>query len=705
MKSVKLIGKVLIGFLLIGAALSIAILIMYRSIHEVSLAVGEAGKPNARLEEWKSAVNLLYEAENKARSWRISKDEADLRSFDSIREEQSRSLTKLSRLNIDSIKGMVLCDSLRLLSDERFEILGDWINFSFTENNEASVLDAILQDMAQREKAVQEKNINRAESASSEDLNTKVAATEKGRSFWRRLARKKKGDYLPVAVTSPESTKKIDSLIPVVGTEEIKETIKTGQVRMESQADSVLREESRLLKADQQIMARIHAVSDQYEKLCGDETADKLSAVSRAASLGTKSVTRWTIVAALCIIISFLFFISRDILRNRKFQAQLLVAKENAERLAKTKEDFMANMSHEIRNPLNVISGFSAQLIKGNLDEKNRKQAEGIYRSSEFLIALVNDILDISKVKSGKLQLERISFALKDIRSDIENAFGTLARQKGLLFTVDIAKELPGTIIGDPVRFRQILFNLISNALKFTSDGFISTKFEEAIAADGSKKLVIRVMDSGIGIAKEKINLIFEEFEQADASVTRKYGGTGLGLSITRVLVSEMKGTIKTESEHGKGTTFTITLPLEAGESNGAKLSTQNFSKIYLQGKTILICDDDPMNRMLAAHLVKTHSADVKEACGGKETLELLSKEKIDLILLDLEMPDMSGEETIALIRKLEEKSSSEVKIIAVTGRIRENIVKGEIDFVDGYVQKPYKENDMLAEIGRVLSI
>lgn len=519
------------------------------------------------------------------------------------------------------------------------------------------------------------------------------------------MVRKKKDGYLPIAVTSSDSTK-IDSLIPVVGTEEIRETIKTGQRRMVSKADSVLREESRLLKADQQIMSRIHAVSDQYEKLCGAETADKLSAVSRAASLGTKSVTRWTIIAALCIIIFSLFFIGREITRDRKLQAQLLVAKENAERLAKTKEDFMANMSHEIRNPLNVISGFSAQLIKGNLDEKNKKQAEGIYRSSEFLIALVNDILDISKVKSGKLQLEKISFSLKDIRSDIENAFGTFARQKGLMFQVEIANELPATIVGDPVRFRQILFNLVSNALKFTSDGFISTKFDEAITADGSRKLVIRVIDSGIGIAKEKINLIFEEFEQADASVTRKYGGTGLGLSIIRVLVSEMKGTIKTESEYGKGTTFTITLPLEAGEAISLpKLSTQNFSKTYLQGKTILICDDDPMNRMLAAHLVKTHGGDVKEALGGKETLELLSKEKIDLILLDLEMPDMSGEETIALIRKLEEQSSSAVKIIAVTGRIKENIVKGEIDFADGYVQKPYKENGMLAEIGRVLAI
>ncbi|CAN5909361.1 hypothetical protein BH11BAC7_BH11BAC7_05660 [soil metagenome] len=705
MKSAKLIGKVLIGFLLTGAALSVAIFIMYRSINEVSLAVEDAGKPNKRLEEWKSAVNLLYEAENKSRSWRITKNTADLNSFDSIRTAQEDHILRLYELNIDSVKGLVLCDSLRLLSEQRFEILGDWINFSAIENTASGVLDGILSDMAQREKSVQKKNKALVAIETNKDGNTKVGEAEKEKSFWQRLIRKRKSGYSPIAVASPDSTRQTDSLIPVIGTQEIRETIKTGKIRIASETDSVLLEESRLLKADQQIMLRIHTVSDQYEELCGEETADKLSAVSKAATIGTQSVMRWTIIAAICIIIFFLFFICRDIFRNRELQAQLLIAKEHAERLAKTKEDFMANMSHEIRNPLNVISGFSARLREGNLSEKDKKQAEGIYRSSEFLIALVNDILDISKVKSGKLQLEKISFALKDIRSDIDNAFGGSAKQKGLLFTVTIAKELPEYIIGDPMRFRQILFNLISNAVKFTSEGFISIKFDVTNMQDGSKNLVLCVMDSGIGIAKEKINVIFEEFEQADASVTRKYGGTGLGLSITRVLVQQMNGTIQTESEHGKGTTFIITLPLEAGETiETSKTNAKVFSKTILNGKTILICDDDPMNRMLASHLVTTHNANVKEAGGGKETLEILSKEKIDLVLLDLEMPDMSGEETITLIRNLKDKNNSTVKIIAVTGRIKGS-AKGEIALVDGYVQKPYKENDMLLEITRVLDL
>ncbi|MDQ3111385.1 MAG: ATP-binding protein [Bacteroidota bacterium] len=709
MKSTKLIGKVLIGFLLTAAVLSVAILFMYRSIYDVSIAVEEAGKPNERLEEWKSAVNLLYEAENSARSWRVTKNQEDLTAFDSIRSAQAMHIIKLYELNRDSVKGLAYCDSLRLLSAERFEVLGDWINFSFIENEEHSVLDDILLEMARREKTVSEKNSQqmaaREEPLSSEGQNIVVSA-EKEKSFWQRLIRKNKRTYMPIAIAAFDSTKQTDSLIPVVETKEIRKTIQTGQIRIESRADSVLREESRLLKADQQIMSRIHNVSDLYEKLCGKENAEKLKAASNAASEGTRSMTRWTIVTAICIILFSVFFISRDIIRNRKLQAQLLVAKENAERLAKTKEDFMANMSHEIRNPLNVISGFSAQLLKGNLDVKNKKQAEGIYRSSEFLIALVNDILDISKVKSGKLQLEKIPFPLAEIRADLENAFGLRAREKGLLFSVEISPTLPPVIMGDPVRFRQVLFNLVSNAVKFTDEGFIAIRFDEKVQPDHTKKLLIRISDSGIGIAKDKINTIFEEFEQADATITRKYGGTGLGLSITRVLISEMNGTITTESQPGKGSTFIIYLPLAAGESKIVLSDDQPaFDKTLLIGKSILICDDEPMNRMLASHLVKTYEGIVKECCGGKETLEILSKEKIDLILLDLEMPDMSGEETIELIRKAEEKTGNKIRIIAVTGRSRDKVSVNKITSADGYVQKPYKENDMLMEISRVLAL
>jgi signal transduction histidine kinase/ActR/RegA family two-component response regulator len=702
MKGVQLIGKVLIGFLLTGAAMSVAILFMYRSIHDVSVAVDEAAKPNARLEEWKTCVNLLYEAENVSRNVRITQDTAGFKLFDSIREANLNHLSILFHLNKDSAKDLVFCDSLRILSEERFDQLGDWIGFSDAGSDENSVLDDILKEMANREKAVSEKNAQISESTSDEDHNTKVVVNDKHKSFWQRLRNKKKNLYEPVAVSQGDSTNKFDSLVPVVGTKEIRKTIETGQIRIESKADSLIREESRLLKADQLIMSRIHAISDQYEKLCGKETAEKLKTVSMAASAGTRSVTRWVIVAALCIILFSIFFIGRDIMRNRKFQAQLQVAKENAERLARTKEEFMANMSHEIRTPLNVVSGLSSKLLKTGFDEKHRSYLEGIHRSSEFLIALVNDILDISKVKSGKLQLEKISFRLKEICEDLENAFGTKAKEKGLAFTTEISKDLPELIMGDPVRFRQILFNLVSNALKFTDKGFIKISFDEKLNANGEKNICIRVADSGIGIAKDKINVIFEEFEQADSSITRKYGGTGLGLSITRILVSEMKGTILTESELGKGTLFTITLPLEAGKIT--KPAAKNKpGDISLKDKTILVCDDEPMNRMLAAHLIKTYEGKVLEASGGKEAIEIFSKEKIDLVLLDLEMPDMSGEETIAEIRKLKEKNNSTVPIIAVTGKDKLAVFTNEALAVDGYIQKPYKEETMLAEIKRVL--
>jgi signal transduction histidine kinase/CheY-like chemotaxis protein len=690
MKGFALIGKVLIGFLLTGAALSIAILFMYRSIHDVSKAVDEAAKPNQRLVEWKTAVNILYLADNKAHSWRFNKKQSDLDEFDSLREESAIHIARLKSLNHDSARGLAFCDSLQVLSADRFDLLGEWIQFSASDNEESTVLNDILQKMADKEKAVTKKNKEIADSVSNENLRNVPVVKE--RNFWQRHTRKKE----PVIVTAPDSVKRKDTLVAVVSTGEIKKAIETGRVRMETKDDSLLREESFLLHSDQRMLNRIHELTDEYEKLCNRETAEKLQDISEASAAGTQSVTQWTITAALCIILFSVFFIGRDIMRNRKLQAQLLVAKENAERLAKSKEDFMANMSHEIRTPLNVISGFSSQLLEQAKDEKQKKHLEGIYRSSEFLMALVNDVLDYSKVKSGKLQLEKIPFSLKDIAADLENAFGLKAKEKGVEFSVSISPALPAHILGDPVRFRQILFNLVSNAVKFTDKGFIRTSFEK-----NNDGMEIRISDSGIGIAKNKTQTIFEEFEQADVSITRKYGGTGLGLSISKILVREMKGEIRVDSEPGKGTTFIIVLPVEAAQEIKKKNDLNPVDKTLLENKTVLLCDDDPMNRLLASHMITAYGAKVKEACGGKEAIEFLSAEKADIILIDLKMPDMSGEEVIKAIRQPGNLNTS-TPVIAISGKSKEQteVVK---DLIDGYLQKPYKEADLLREIKNVL--
>ena len=691
MKGFALIWKVLLGFLLTGAALSVAILFMYRSIHDVSKAVDEAAKPNQRLLEWKEAVNVLFLADNKAHSWRINKKQADLVAFDSLREESAIHLARLKSLNHDSAHALALCDSLEILSADRFDLLGEWIQFSTGSDEGDKVFNDILQKMAEREKIVSRQNKNIADSALNEERNNPPHVKE--RTFWQRMVRRKE----PVVKTSPDSVKQKDTIISVVPTAEIKKAIESGRVRIETKEDSLLREESFLLRSDQRMLTEIYEITDQYEKLCNRETTEKLRDVSEASAAGTRSVTLWTITAALCIILFSVFFIGRDVIRNRKLQSQLQVAKENAERLAKTKEEFMANMSHEIRTPLNVISGFSAHLLEQTKDETQKKHLEGIYRSSEFLVALVNDILDYSKVKSGKLQLEKIVFALEDISADLENAFGTKAREKGLEFSVSIAPALPAAVLGDPVRFRQILFNLLSNAVKFTEKGFIKVSFDRA-----GDRMEIKVSDSGIGIAKDKTGTIFEEFEQADVSITRKYGGTGLGLSISKILVTEMHGEINVSSEPGKGTTFTITLPVEAAPEKQTREAEDSIPKTFLQNKIVLLCDDEPMNRMLAAHMVTTYGAKIIEACGGKEAIDILEKEKTDLILIDLQMPDMSGEETIRGIR-MAGKLNAATPVIAVSGKSPENIISPLKDMIDGYLQKPYKEADLMREIKRVL--
>lgn len=348
------------------------------------------------------------------------------------------------------------------------------------------------------------------------------------------------------------------------------------------------------------------------------------------------------------ILISFIVYLMVYLFRVAKqSNARLKLAKEKSDALTQAKSRFLATMSHEIRTPLNAITGFSEQLTQDHLSDAAAQKATVIYDSSKHLNLIVNEILDLSKLEENNVKLEETNF-----RADLElkrvvNQLSIALNDQGNRAIIHVNNEPFPNLLGDPLRFKQILINLLSNANKFTKKGDIqlNLSFESIDATHGN--CIFSIQDEGIGMSSEQVERIFEPFEQAETSTSRKYGGTGLGLSITKRIVEKMNGSITVNSVMNQGTHFFVTIPMKKSteEAEQAKPYTPDFS--FLANKNILIVDDEPFNRLLLNGLLKSSTAHIFEAENGVKALEIIANEQIDLLLLDVQMPEMNGEEVV----------------------------------------------------------
>ncbi|MGW8314186.1 MAG: ATP-binding protein [Bacteroidales bacterium] len=387
-----------------------------------------------------------------------------------------------------------------------------------------------------------------------------------------------------------------------------------------------------------------------------------------------------------------------------EYRDELERGREEAEETSEIKSRFMASISHEIRTPLNAIIGFIEQLHKTDLNERQESYLKIIDKSSVYLLDLVNEILTFSKIESGNQQLDIIDFKLESLFREIYNTFKNRALEKKINLKYTFDPELNLILRGDTVRIKQVVINLVSNALKFTEYGYVELNVEK-IRSEGNRVWVrITVSDTGTGISADKIDDIFTEYRQASAGIARKHGGTGLGLTISKRLAELMNGTISAQSTEGMGSVFTVELPLEKSERTYLTKDTLQISTEVLANKTALIVDDDAMNRMLGEIILEGFNMKVYLAADGNEAIELLGHRQYDIILLDIHMPVVSGLDVARFIRQ--ELKDHQVKVIAVTA----DMVKEEIEHylengIDDYVIKPYREIKMFNKLCQVLEI
>lgn len=395
--------------------------------------------------------------------------------------------------------------------------------------------------------------------------------------------------------------------------------------------------------------------------------------------------------------------IFRDISERKRVEKELLESKAKAEAANMAKSNFLATMSHEIRTPLNGVLGLAQLLVDTKLDDDQRKKVHTILSSGQILLAIINDVLDMSRIEAGGMQLEEKPFALQEIVSTFTTPFQSLADDKGL--ELRVFDELPsGTIVrGDPVRLRQILWNLLSNAIKFTNQGFIqlTLKFvdSDSIHITTPKHYAIHfaIEDSGVGIAPERIDAIFDAFTQEDSSITRKHGGTGLGLSIVRQITELMGGTIDVDSIVDKGTTFHVYLPFDEATQNEAEFISMRIADnpSHIQERlNVLIAEDNEVNAVIAQSFLEKFGHNVRRAGNGVQAVEQAAKGWADLILMDVHMPEMNGLDATKLIRLT--KTGKTLPIIALTAEaFQERHAQFREAGMDAVMTKPFTEEQL----------
>lgn len=706
--------KLITVYLLVVSALALVGYISYQGLTQLMNTLQSALQPDERHEKFEQILTLITEAENNIRMFTITEDDAYLEPYDHTLNNLESHIIELYEesegdtvimTSLDSIFNLVqkkiyVQEELILLKqgvkmpDIYGEVLAE-INFLESELNQSDTTIIEIRDSLVRKEIRKD--------TPPDTLENK----EKKRGFFARLFGINKNqddqDQEPQTMVSVDTIKTVDTIsVQVKKPVQLSSAIERKMNRLRSREKYIQRQvaqkELELSRQDDMITAKVARVIDEVSEYLEQQAIEKASEAQGLFKRTNRYITIIGTIASMLFLI-MIFIIMRDFQVILSTKRKIEEEKKRTDRLAKVKEEFLASMSHEIRTPLNAISGFANHMDDKKLSEEDRKHLKIIRNSSSHLLNIINEILDYSKLEADQLKIENTVFNAAEVLEEIHDSFNKEAKNKKLKFNIKISKKLEKyRLRSDPFRLRQIITNLISNAIKFTSKGSVTVT--ASLTQDQNLKL--RVSDTGIGIPEDKKEFIFDKFTQADTSTTRRFGGTGLGLAIVKKLVELMGGNISLASRENKGSTFIVTIPVRVvSPGSDGQEDKPETKKLNLGRHSILIADDDEYNLLLLEKTLVKNNAIVTKVTGGKEALTEAGKNNFDLIILDLQMPDLDG---FRVAQKMK-AGNIQSPVIAFSAYVTDEIIEkcNKIGF-ETVLAKPFDESHLIKIIGNILS-
>ncbi|MEO5674143.1 MAG: ATP-binding protein [Chitinophagales bacterium] len=689
--------KVLLGFSVVLLAGVFAGISNFLSLNRLVDAISILARPDEKIVHSHQLLDHLSNEESNVRAYTLTQDTQYVDAYHRFSDSVHYAISNLRVATLDNPQQATLADSIQLLVNECEELMNQFVARRREE----------IDSQLMRKISVLSGNTKQGKII---DSSAYTIGKVENRSLWVRVFDPKgKKQKRKSAGENNSANRPLPDSSVFNNPEEKSSDLKTLIQQQEATLNKKLKEwggdELVLLQQVRDLMNNIRLKISLLENNENIINTRRAAAAAKVAGNASRIMTYIGILGILTTLL-FIYLILTDISRSKRLHAQLIEERTRAEKLAKVKEEFLANMSHEIRTPLNAIVGFADQLGQDEQSSKHKKFTNAIQRSAAHLLSLVNQVLDFSKIEAGKQQHDEEPFNFHQLIHDLHDTFRMKAVEKNIWFSYRIDENVPEFVSGDSLSVKQIIINLVGNALKFTEHGgvIINCILEE----ENDEMVTIRtdVKDTGIGIPLEMTQKIFEEFTQRDYAITRKYGGSGLGLTITRKLTEFLRGTIEVQSEAGAGSVFIVKLPFKKCDKLQniiSEVPALNFSYTFT-GKTALIADDEEMNVMLCKTILEKWG--MKTICvhDGSEALEKFNTTGFDVVLLDVQMPLMSGIEVAKKIRSSADPAKRNIPLIALTANVY-STQQAEMQSAgfSEVIFKPFKERELLESMKKLL--
>lgn len=715
-------SKVIVGFTLALSVVVFAIYLTYNSFTQLLNSVNVLAEPNAKLAKLQHTLADIATAESTIRAYTLTTDDKHFQEYLSNLDNINSQLDSLCTLMQDNPSELAQIDSVSTLLLAQKKSLEEHVkdkrqkrgNNAYTDKalrqiTSAATAQSSTTTINQRTKTTISDRLGyNADSAAAEAKQPESKRGILNKLFGKRSEPKAQEPPQPVIVPeinvkqeySADTSKAVPTNMAPIA--RVRTVLKDVERELQQQQDAMVTKELALLQQDKQLMDQVRRMVydlERYELQQARLNAEQAREVARETSLVLLLIGIFGLASG----IAFILIILRDLTRSNRYKTQLKQSRKEAIQLARAKEAFVANMSHEIRTPLNVVMGFSEQLRHSPLQAEQQEHLQAIHGAGQHLLHIVNDVLDLSKLEAGKLHLHLAPFEMKTLLTEVERTFRLKASSKGIAFSYTLDEQLNGHLLGDSLRLRQVLFNLVDNAIKFTHEGEVRVEARLKSQRRGRVVVAIDVSDTGIGIPMEQTAHVFGEFNQADDSIIRKYGGTGLGLSISKKLVEMQEGSLTLRSIPNQGTTFSLVLPMQRITAPITEIiaQPQQPASDVLAGKAVLVIDDDGYSRTLCQLILSRRGMLVTLANDGQEALKRFREGHFDVVLTDIQLPGMSGKAVARAIRK----EHATIPILALTA----NILSSNKRFfaktgINDYLLKPFTEQDLYLKLSQALS-